>query len=156
MLRPQLQRQPLPSIRQLKEADRVKKVLSDNEKLQKRVTDLITQNQQLTEAVESAQADNAKLAKAVENVLSQNKKLETSLEDVSEVEIQGLLLSEEKGASTAILKIAGGIQVVSEGDELVTAMGANRRVGQVVLVKEIGKKGVQLEMVKSRKTVLIR
>jgi hypothetical protein len=147
----------------LREADRIKKVLSDNAKMQKQVTDLLTQNRQLTEAIETTRAENAKLAVAVKDVLAQNRslvekneKLEASLEDVSAVEVQGLLLSEEQGSSTAILKISGVFQVVSEGDKLSIVAGANRRVGQTVQVKEIGKNGVQLEMVDSGKVVTIR
>jgi regulator of replication initiation timing len=147
----------------LREADRIKKVLSDNAKMQKQVTDLLTQNRQLTEAIETTQAENAKLAVAVKDVLAQNRslvekneKLEASLEDVSAVEVQGLLLSEEQGSSTAILKISGVFQVVSEGDKLSIVAGANRSVGQTVQVKEIGKNGVQLEMVDSGKVVTIR
>ena len=147
----------------LREADRIKKVLSDNAKMQKQVTDLLTQNRQLTEAIETTRAENAKLAVAVKDVLAQNRslvekneKLEASLEDVSAVEVQGLLLSEEQGSSTAILKISGVFQVVSEGDKLSIVAGANHRVGQTVQVKEIGKNGVQLEMVDSGKVVTIR
>jgi hypothetical protein len=146
----------------LREADRVKKVLSDNGKMQKQVAELLSQNQQLTETVQAAQAENAKLAIAVKAVLtkneeltSKNEKLEASLGDVSEVEVQGLLMSKE-GSSTALLKIAGTFRVVSEGDRLSVAIGANRNAAQAILVKEIGKDGVHLESVDSGKTVIIQ
>lgn len=145
----------------LREADRVKKVLSDNERLQKQVSELLLQNKQLTDAVEAAQADNAKLAIAVKDVLKKNdelteqkEKLESTLGDVSQVKLQGLLLSVE-GSSKALLDIAGTLRVVGEGDRLSVAVGADRHVGQTILIKEITEKGVHLEMGNPARTVII-
>lgn len=146
----------------LREADRVKKVFGDNERLQKQVTDLLAQSQQLTAAVEAARDENRKLTTAVQDVLArnaeltkQNEELKATLDDVSQVEVQGLLLSAE-GSSTALLKIAGKLRVVRQGERLSAAIGADRSAGQTVLVKEIGEDGVHLEMGDSGRTVIIQ
>ncbi len=113
----------------LRDAERVRQVMAENEQLKAQVATLQERNAELEANSRS------------------------NLGGSSAVELRGLLISADK-ASAALLKIGDTQRVVKEGEQVTVALGTDDASTRTVLVKEIDKDGVHLEM-SEKKTVII-
>jgi len=147
--------------------DVVKKLLKENESLLKRIKEAVEENAKLAEATKLANDQNQQFAATVKELLATNQQLATKvqdlearLNDVSQIELQGLLIGEK--SAVALMKIAGVIRIIKVGETLTISAGTDKTTAQTIHVKEITSEGVHIELTAPgqngtvKKSVIIR
>ena len=129
----------------------VKKLLKENEALTKRVEEVLALNAQMAETLQVSNEKNQELTTAMEALIKENEKLavkidelEIRMNDVSQIELHGLMIGEDKGA--ALIKVAGVVRIINVGESLTLAGGTDKGTAQTILVKEINAEGVHIEL----------
>ncbi|MBM80602.1 MAG: hypothetical protein CMJ78_08425 [Planctomycetaceae bacterium] len=131
--------------------DEVKKLLKENETLTKRVEEVLALNSQMAETLQVTNEKNRELTTAMEALLKENEQLSVKIDelefrmnDVSQIELHGLMIGEDKAA--ALVKLAGIVRIINVGETFTVAAGSDKRAAQTVHVKEINKDGVHIEL----------
>jgi hypothetical protein len=137
---------------QIRNAEKVNEVLRENERLHERLREMLKSNEELAARAAAAEQAQKDLTASVTRLLTELEQMKTRAEDLegrltdfSRIELQGLLVSEE-GSSTALLKVAGQPRFVQAGMEVTLSAGADPKVSQTILVKEIRVDGVLVEL----------